>query len=308
MTKKGRWIRKKKDGKALFLVSLVLVGCLGTIACKSEPASSQVTKAPTLAPTPTKKPQEMTPTVTLGVEQPTVTPKLTGSPKLSPTTSEGLLTRIPVPTKAPETTTGVTPTEKPVPTGSPTPAPTPEQTATPSPTPVIEPPLSPTPTEAPAPTELPTPTLEPEPTEAPVATPSPVAEKPVDFEALLQHGFQYTEDFFGEKEIYFSGVFLNAATESGKGMYRCEYRANDSTAVFVLCGREASGLSALMEQLEAQGAEFVFYEQNGIGYRYRTGERLVSGRIYACSNNAVMQIELQSDTEDELQSLVFYVR
>ena len=120
---------------------------------------------PTVTPT-------MTPTPTVAPTTPTQVP----TPTVAPTTTP---TQVPMPTMTPTTVPTMTPTPTVAPTTTPTQVPTPTPTMPPTPTPIVAPTTAPTqvptPTVAPttAPTQVPTPTVAPTtPTQVPTPTPT----------------------------------------------------------------------------------------------------------------------------------------
>lgn len=315
----GRKMKQKNTMaacSALFLgISLCLAGC------QSKPTGGQVTPLAT----PTGAAREDIPTISptgaiSGV--PTVAP--TGSLTLKPEPTEPMeMTPTPEVSPTPEPTGGAEATAAPRPTIVPEPTRDPEATPTPGAEPTGVPGEEVTP--APEPTEVPggdgettpNPTGTPEPTEIPEPTEEPdvidslpdAEEEAVDTDLLLQYGWQYTEDFFGEAKVYFPGRFTEAEITADADGYRCNYSAaTDPSVRFVMEGLLDADLTELVLALQEQGAELVRYEKKEIGYRLSRDGKEIVGRIYSCRNRAVMRIELQYNAEDGTNNNVFYVR
>ncbi len=267
-------------------------------------------------------------------KEPTVPPEATGTP-LPTATAEGVPTPVPAePTKAPvisDSPDKPTPTPVPAPSVSPTAAalPTEKPTATPTavpaitevvtPTPEALPTVEPTPEISMTPTPAPTvsPTGEPEvtPTEEP-ATPTPEPTGQPAYDTLIQNGWQRTEDFFGNREIFFSGRFDRTELIAVPGRYEYRYTASsDAGILFSVIGEENAQIQHFLDEL-AQGMSECIIEREAeedYRYRYMDGDVTVSGRIYACGTEGIpcrMRIEFRMSGAGELpaEGYEFYLK
>lgn len=237
------------------------------------------TKTPVPAPTETTAPL---PTATPGITEsitPTVgptkpVPEVTATPEPEKTVTPALEVTV---TPEPEVTPTPEPEEIPSPSPEPEPSPGPEPEVSPGPT--SEPEVIPSPTPEPGTTAEP----------GPEATPTPepeitVAPEP-DYNALLQNGWQRTEDFFGCREIYFSGQFTETELIAEEGYYEYRYtKTGDTTASFSLIG-ETKMLQGFLDELAQKGTECEIKqeEESLYSYVYREDGMLVEGRVYACT-------------------------
>lgn len=222
-------------------------------------------------------------------------------------------TSAPTPTgKAVLTLTPGTPTTEPVPVQpvisptevpavvSPTPVPTdgPEMTASVTPEPTTEPTAEPT--------------VSPEIDETP--TPEPTGQP--EYDTLLQNGWQRTEDFFGQREIFFSGKFDRTELIAVPGRYEYRYTASseDGIAFFVI-GEENVSIQLFLEELASNSIEchIEMEKKNDYRYLYTDGEYTVEGRIYECGTEDVsrcMRVEFRTAAKEELttEGHEFYLR
>ncbi len=212
-----------------------------------------------------------------GCVTPAVQPEITNTP-------EPVVTDTVKPTPVPTAPTA-TPEVLPTPTLEPTPEPTLLPTATPEPT---ETP-APLPTPTPLPVEVPTltPAMTPTPELLPTATPTPtpVPTGMPDYVTLLQNGWQRTEDFFGCREIFFSGKFDRTELFAEEERYEYRYTSSAEEGI-VLCviGEVGVQVQQFLDEL-IQGNETCRIEPEGdedYNYVYTVGDVSVEGRVYAC--------------------------
>ena len=232
--------------------------------------------------------------------RPVVQPEITNTP-------------VPSPTEEVRPTEGLTqPTEGPdIPEG---PTATPEVTmpADPTETPEILPTSEPVVTTVPDDEPSPTPTTEPETdlTEAPEPTGQP------SYDTLLQNGWQRTEDFFGCREIFFSGRFDCSELLAEPGRYEYRYTASEEAGVaFSVIGEEGQMLQPYLEELAGNSLECTIERETEGDYRYvyTDGETMVSGRIYTCDKDGrtgLMRVEFYMPTREDLstEGFEFYLR
>lgn len=245
-----------------------------------------------------------------GCVKPVVQPDITDTPV--PTLTGGVPTPVPdTPTAIPEITGEAgRPTE--VPTGVPDNVPTmttePVSTPNPSPTTGAEGAISATP----KPEEIPT--VVPEPTVTPTQAPEPTGQP--DYIALLQNGWQRTEDFFGNREIFFSGIFDETEPVVSPGRYEFRYTASSDEGIsFLIIGEEELTVQEFLDKL-IQGSKECWIEPEGeedYSYTYTDGEIRVMGRIYACrAEDKVhrMRVEFCSSisTEEQTEGYTFFLR
>ena len=260
---------------------------LGLSGCVEPTVGPGVTNTPVPMATEGVKP-------TPSLEQPTSTPvPQVTEPAVKPTVAPTA-----EPAETPELTPPVfvTPTERP----EATPAITPESTATPRPQEGI--------------TEFPTltPEVSPEPTMTPIPLPTAIPE----YDTLLQNGWQRTEDFFGCREIFFSGKFDDAEPVIGEESYEFSYRAvSDVSVLLRIIGEEEMSLQPFLDELRQNRPECLI-EQEGpedYSYAYVDGKTQVNGRIYACRNGEKedrMRVEFYSPAGSDMQTegYGFYLR
>lgn len=239
------------------------------------------------------------------------------------------------PTPEPVTVTPVPVVTEPV--VKPTVAPTAGPTEGPAVTPTITPAVSPTPTECPqatltatpecTPTSLPqegditeSPTLTPEitmePLPEPTPTPVPLPTMIPEYETLLQSGWQRTEDFFGCREIFFSGMFDDAEPVVGEGSYEFCYRSGADVSVWLrIIGEEGLRVQMFLDELRQNRPECLIVQEgpDDYSYTYIDGEIKVSGRVYACGTGETshrMRVEFYSpaDSDSDTEGYGFYLR
>lgn len=254
-----RWKRGLcANAKRAAAAGLFLGVCLLTAGCVSPAGGPGFTATP--VPSPTKgavtAPVPETPTplpvVTEPISSPPATPKETpGGKPTVPVVSTE------VPEREPTGTPEATETGCPEPSETPTAEPVPELTGLPE--------VSSTP--------LPTPTGLPE------------------YDTLLRNGWQRAEDFFGERDIFFSGKFdLTELSVSGE---RYEYRyhaSSDPEIMFLIIGEKLS-VQQFLEDLtqEKEDCLIVREDEGDYGYIYTEENRQVNGRVYACGGNGKEQ-------------------
>ncbi len=231
--------------------------------------------------------------------------------------------------KSPEIPPEVTNTPVPSVTDSVIPTPEPENpTEVPA---VTEPPATPTtvpsvtteplPTDTPMPTEDPTavPTKEPEMTAT--ATPEPVTPTPEPtgqpaYDTLLQNGWQRTEDFFGCREIFFSGRFDRTELIAVPGRYEYRYTASsDAEGVFSVIGEEELAVQQFLDELvqESPDCTIEWEAEQDYRYCYTDGEYTVTGRIYACDTEEKVrrmrvEVRVPGTEESPAEGYEFYLK
>lgn len=235
-------------------------------------------------------------------------------------------------TPVPSVTDGVIPTPVPDdPTETPGLTNTPDApTAIPSGTPGILPMVTSVPVEGPeaTPTELPevTETVTPEPGNLPTTEPTEIPETETTptpeptgqpaYDTLLQNGWQRTEDFFGCREIFFSGKFDHTELIAVPGRYEYRYTASsDAGIMFSIIGEEDIPMQQFLDEL-AQGTLECHIEretEEDYRYHYTDGAYTVSGRIYSCGTEEKlrhMHIELRMPAKEDLptEGDEFYLR
>ena len=234
---------------------------------------------PTTGPTTEPVAGTQVPQVTEPVTAPTVTP-VAGPTDVPEMTPPVMVT----PAEGPETTPVITP-------GTPTPG-VPEEDVTEDPvlTPEVSPELSPTP--VPLPTAVP------------------------EYDTLLQNGWQRTEDFFGCREIFFSGKFDDAEPVVGDDGYEFSYRAvSDVSVLLRIIGEENRGVSMFLEELQRSYPDCLTVQEgpDDYSYVYIDGKTQVTGRVYACGdeeNGNRMRVEFYSPAGSDVQTegYGFYLR
>ena len=71
-----------------------------------------------------------------------------------------------------------------------------------------------------------------------------------EYDTLLQNGWQRTEDFFGCREIFFSGKFDDAEPVIVDGGYEFSYRAaSDASVLLRIIGEEKREIDTFLEKL-----------------------------------------------------------
>lgn len=281
-------IRKKRTMYA----GLFLGVWLGFAGCVNPADRPEVTNTPVPAVTegvnPTLSPGPVSgtpvPAVTKPAARPTVAPTAgpTAGPEMTPPVSV-------VPTECPDVTSVITP----------------ECTATPI---ISEGDIAAQPSSAP---EV-TPVVLPEPT----VTPSPLPTARPEYDTLMQNGWQRTEDFFGCREIFFSGKFDDAESVIGEGSYEFSYRAvSDVSVLLRIIGEEGVGLQPFLDELRKKRPECLITQegQGDYSYSYVEGKTQVSGRIYDCGSAETinrMRVEFYSlaGTDIQTEGYGFYLR
>lgn len=249
-----------------------------------------------------------------GCSRPTVQPDVTNVPSPVGTQEPGN-TKIPdipettktpekndetgKPTKEPEMTPSLTPTLSPVPTGKPSasPVPTKEPEIPPTPVPGI------TPEPTPEATPILSVTVTVLPTSLPTETPLPLPTDLPDYGTLLQNGWQRTEDFFGKREIYFSGIFDATGMIAVPGRYEYRYTALGEAGVeLVLIGEEEMSVELFLDELPQKDTDCLVYSEgeDDYAYSYSLDGRSIRGRVYACETDGKvnrMRVELICPSE-----------
>lgn len=234
--------------------------------------------------------------------KPVVQPEITDTPVPSPTEEV-------IPTQEPQQ-----PTEGPeVPEG---PTATPEVTLPVEPTEVPDatPTLGPTATVKPEPSDAPSPTPTAKPEIDLTATPEPTGQPA--YETLLQNGWQRTGDFFGCREIFFSGKFDCSELFAEPGRYEYRYTASGEEGVtFSVIGEEDQPLQPYLEELAKNSLECNIERETEGDYRYlyTDGKTMVAGRIYACNRDGKtgrMRVEFRTAAQEDLstEGYEFYLR
>lgn len=283
---------KRAAGAGLFLGMLWCAG-----GCGKPTFSTEVTKTP--IPTITEQP---VPTEALVSRKPIQTP---------------VTTRIPEATKE-------LPFLSPVPSITVSPSPTPVSTPSPTAQPSIAPTKKPVPTPRPSitPTKIPTLTQAPSvtPTLQPTALPdsgvSPLPTALPDYVALLQNGWQKTEDFFGAREIFFSGMFDRAKIEAVSGRYEYQYASSLEEGIgFAVIGEEDAAVQQFLDELvlEYPDCRIVEEGEEDYSYTYQREKTLVMGRVYACKkgenmNRTRIEFYASIQAEGEMEGYGFYLR
>lgn len=241
-----------------------------------------------------------------GCAEPGIQPGSTNTPVPTPTKGA-------VPTPEQETPTPTVTESAKGPTEAPTgkPGDVPEIDVTPT----MKPESSPTPQPDITVSATPEPTAEP--TVAPElpATPTPEPTGQPEYDTLIRNGWQRTEDFFGYREIFFSGKYDDTQLLAAPGRYEYRYTASEDTGiVFSVIGEEGRPVQQFLDEL-VQSAFECYIEQEGdedYRYRYFDNGMLVQGRIYACLADGEhrMRIEVRSSAGRDAQAegYEFYLR
>lgn len=281
--------RRASDRRKAAYAGLLLLGSFVLGACTKPGMSGKVTEQP--VPTLTEAPE---PTLTGGAGQPSHVPAATPTAELTP---EGTQRPTQLPSLMPTTEATAVPTTEPVKRATVTPTVKPAVTVTPM--------AKPTVTTVPLPTQEPLPTNEPIPTETP------------EYDTLIRNGWQRTEDFFGQREVYFSGKFDTVELLAVDGRYEYRYSASADMAVsFSIIGETGKDIHSFMRELTAQYPDCVVTAEGDADYSYwYTSERqIVSGRTYDCTGEgqtSCMRVELRypaGDTQYGNEGYVFYLR
>lgn len=220
-------------------------------------------------------------------------PGITDSPVPSPTETGMPTPEQGTPTTEPE---GETPTPEitKTPTSGPTDTPVPPPTATAEPTKEPELTLPPEVTSGPENTVTAEPTIPPE-----NLTPTPEPTGQPEYETLLRNGWQRTEDFFGCREIFFSGRFDETVLIAVPARYEYRYTSSaDESVSFSVIGEEGLQIQEFLDGLAGETMECYIERETEYDYcyRYTEGEETVVGRIYDCGTEEVhrcMRIELR---------------
>lgn len=287
---------QKNKRIAAYAGLLLLSGCV-IGGCKEPGATGEITELP--VPTVTASPQ---PTYTN-----TIKPTVTDSPA-TPTDT---------PTESPTATPTVSPTTEPTlsqsPTVAPTVSPTPKPTVRVTPTPTVKP------TEAVDPTPEPTVEATVTPTEEPTFTPTPMPEPTAvpEYDTLIQNGWQRTEDFFGKREVYFSGMFDTVDLIAEEGRYGYRYLATaDADISLSIIGEESLTVQAFTGELKDRYPEcsIVSEGEEDYLYEYTVDGKTVRGRVYSGTvEDKVnrMRVEMVYPAENEFyrqEGYGFYLR
>lgn len=181
---------------------------------------------------------------------------------------------------------------------------------------------TPVPTEGPEMTAAVTPEPTPEPTEEPTVspdaeeTPTPEPTGQPEYDTLLQNGWQRAEDFFGQREIFFSGKFDRTELIAVPGRYEYRYTASsDAGITFSIIGEENVSIQLFLEELAGNSIEchIELEKKNDYRYLYTDGNYTVEGRIYRCGTDDAsrcMRVEFRTAAKEELntEGHEFYLR
>lgn len=291
--KRNRFDRRKAAYAGLLLLGACIAG-----GCKEPATSGKVTEAPMLTATIAPRPTE--------TEKPTATVMPQPTEITEPT---AMVTIKPFYTPTVEPTEAVTPTTMPMIASTATP--TVEPTERPTSTPTVEPTVTVTPTIEPTSVITVAPTAEPTPIPSPVPTAYP------EYDTLIQSGWQRTEDFFGEHEIFFSGMFDTVELVAVPGLYEYQYTVTTNAEVsFSILGEEGEFVHSVLEALLALYPEcLVTVEGEGdYSYKYTAQGQTVSGRVYDCTQGEqanYMRVELVYPAENENygnEGYAFYIK
>lgn len=300
-------LKKRAVCAGLFLGMLCgLFGCVKPGPIAQPVATKTPVPSPTeaVAPMPTSAPEiTETPTPTVRPVKPIPEATATPEPEVTMPISEI--------TPTPELQITITPVPEITVTPEPEAKSTPEPQATVSPEPEVTVTRSPEITVTPEPEITVTPEPEIMVTPEPEVTPTPAP----DYNALLQNGWQRTEDFFGCREIYFSGQFTETELIAEEGYYEYRYtKTGDATTYFSLIG-ETALLQGLLDELAQKGTECVILQEEDSLYSYVYAEdgMVVKGRVYACVAEDAehrMRAELHYPVgeEEKSEGYDFYLR
>ena len=226
-----------------------------------------------------------------------------------------VVTQSPIPSQMPDTPTPE-PTEEPEPTATSAPSAAPTATSAPTPTPVPEPTEEPEPTATPEPaaTVTPVPTEVPEISATPTLVPLPTGQP--EYETLLQNGWQRTEDFFGTREIFFSGKFDRTELSAVPGRYEYRYTASSDEGIsFLIIGEEGVTVQQFLDELAQNVPECLTEREAEEDYRYTYAEGAftVTGRVYACGTDETknrMRVEFRRPENEAVltEGYEFYLK
>lgn len=226
--------------------------------------------------------------------KPVVQPGVTNSPMPSPTAEVGQTPAPGGPTQSPGITEG----------------PDVSLTDAPSGTPSVTLPLTPALTGEPevtagvTPEPGTTPTGEPQVTTDPDGSPVPEPTGQPEYDTLLQAGWQRAEDFFGDKEVFFSGKYDRSELIAAEGRYEYRYTSSsDKKVSFSIIGEERE-LQQFLDELVRDSLEcYVTRErENDYKYLYSDGTYKIEGRVYDCSTEdtvRLMRVETRTTVIEE---------
>ncbi len=166
---------------------------------------------------------------------------------------------------------------------------------------------APTPTAGPEVTLEPETTLKPEPTVTPdiFGTPTPEPTGMPEYDTLLRSGWQRTEDFYGSKEIFFSGKFDQTELIAVPGRYEYRYTASSDPKVsFSVIGDEITPIQQFLDELVGKAIECYIERETETDYRYlyTDGAYTVEGRVYECGTEGTaccMRVEFRKEGMEE---------
>lgn len=294
---------------------LLLFGAafLGACGCNKQPVGGKVTEIPV----PTGSPTKAVPTLDVSnyvTPVVSVTPELTKAvgatltPELVPSEAIPSVSPEVTPETTPELTPEATPTESVM---EPTPAPTMEPELPPEITPEITTEPTPEPTLIPEITEQPQPEITP----TPIPEFSDAERGPAEVSVLIADGWQRTEDFYGEKEIYFPGSFSESDLTVATDRYLCTYRTKERTDItFLIEGNDSLQTAEWLEQFltDHPEAEIYRYATRHYVYRYTEEGTIVFGHVYDCTvkRDRMTRVEIKYPAEptESGESVVFYIR
>lgn len=297
MRKRSRYASFKKRAVIAGLFLGMLCGMTGCVKPVTQTGGPQETATPVPVPTgevpplPSSTPLPTAPPEATRPVQPTAIP----TPELSPTK--------PLPP-----VTGSVPSPTPVAEGTPTPTPESLPTATPTPDAEITGETTPELLPSPTPELIPSPTPEATPEVLPTATPGPEPTPYPDYGALLQNGWQRTEDFFGCREIYFSGRFTDTELFATEGRYEYRYTIGAEPGVsFSVIGEEDAGIQQFLDELIQKDTSCELREEGEADFSYSYSEEnmRIRGRVYACEADAKehrMRVEMRYPVGEENQT------
>ena len=242
----------------------------------------------------------------IGCAEPGIQPGGTNTP--APTTVAAQETPTPTVT---ESVNGPTeaPTGEPVstPEADITPTVTPEALTAPEPDSSVSPTVGPIAEATPTPEPVATPEIPALPTPEPTGQP--------EYDTLLQNGWQRTEDFFGYREIFFSGKYDDTQLLAAPGRYEYRYTASGDVGItFSVIGEEGRPVQQFLDELAQNAFECYIEPEGNEDYRYRYIDNgiLVQGRIYACLADGEnrMRVEVRSSVGRDVQTegYEFYLR
>ena len=113
--------------------------------------------------------------------------------------------------------------------------------------------------------------------------PTPIPTAYPEYDTLIQNGWQRTEDFFGMREVYFSGRFDTVELLTVTGRYEYRYTASaDSAIAFSLIGEEGTDVQSFVEELLTLYPECLVTAEGEADYSYcyQAAGQTVSGRVY----------------------------